>query len=145
MILADTSVWIEHLRAGRPAFKALLDRKQISVHWVVIGELATGNLPRRAQFLAMIRLIPQAKSGSPEECLAFIEHHKLAGRGLGWSDVQLLVAARLSRHRLWSLDVRLTTIAEELEIAWQPARILPLKAGGKIQRKVGDVKKVFGK
>ena len=121
MILADTSVWIEHLRAGQTAFKTMLDRKQVSVHWVVIGELATGNLPRRAQFLATIRLLPQAKSGLPEECIAFIEHHKLSGRGLGWSDVQLLVAARLSRHRLWSLDARLATIAEELDVAWQPA------------------------
>lgn len=119
MILADTSLWIEHLRVGRPAFTALLARKRISFHWVVIGELATGNLPRRADFLATIRLISKAKTGSPEECLAFIENNKLAGRGLGWNDVQLLVAARLSRHTLWSLDARLASAAEELGVGYQ--------------------------
>jgi predicted nucleic acid-binding protein len=121
MILADTSVWIQHLRAGQRTFKALLESKRVSVHWVVIGELATGNLSRRSEFLTMISLIPKAKRGSPEECLAFIEHHKLAGRGLGWSDVQLLVAARLSKHPLWSLDSRLAHVAEELGVAWEPA------------------------
>jgi len=34
-----------------------------------------------------------------DECLAFIETHRLYGRGIGWSDVQLLVAARLSAAR----------------------------------------------
>ena len=120
MILADTSLWIEHLRSGHAAFRALLSRRQISVHWVVIGELATGNLSRRAEFLATIRRIPRARSGSPEECLAFIENHKLAGRGLGWSDIQLLVAARLSGNPLWSLDARLAAIAAKLEVGYQP-------------------------
>ncbi len=55
MILADTSLWTKHLRVGHPAFTAMLARKQISVHWVVIGELATGNLPKRAEFLATIK------------------------------------------------------------------------------------------
>ena len=109
------------LRVGHPAFKALLARKRISVHWVVIGELATGNLPRRAEFLAMISVIPKAMSGSPEECLAFIENNNLAGRGLGWNDVQLLVAARLSRQTLWSLDARLASTAEDLGVGYQAA------------------------
>ena len=119
MILADTSLWIQHLRAGHPAFQTMLDRKRISVHWIVIGELAAGNLPRRAEFLAMMRVIPKAKAGSSEECLAFIENHRLYGRGLGWNDVQLLVAARLSGNPLWSLDSRLAAAATELGVGYQ--------------------------
>jgi predicted nucleic acid-binding protein len=118
MILADTSLWIQHLRVGHPAFKTLLDRKRISVHWVVIGELATGNLPRRGEFLAMIRVIPLAKTGSSEECLRFIEDQKLHGRGLGWNDVQLLVAARLSGNPLWTLDTRLAAAATALGVGY---------------------------
>ncbi|MGI8820107.1 MAG: type II toxin-antitoxin system VapC family toxin [Chthoniobacterales bacterium] len=121
MILADTSLWIAHLRVGHGGFKALLDRKHISVHWVVLGELATGNLPQRAGFLATLALIPKAKTGSPEECLALVENYKLYGRGLGWSDVQLLVAARLSGNPLWTLDTRLATTAAELGVAYEPA------------------------
>lgn len=121
MILADTSIWVKHLRVGDAAFKVLLQRKRISVHWVVIGELAMGNLPRRADFLTTIRLIPQAKNGSPEECLHFIENNTLSGHGLGWGDVQLLVAARLSQHALWSLDDRLASAADELGVGYQAA------------------------
>lgn len=117
MILADTSLWIQHLRNGHPAFKTMLDRKCISVHWVVVGELATGNFPKRSEFLAMLGVLPKAKVGSPEECLAFIENHRLHGHGLGWSDIQLLVAARLSGNRLWSLDKRLAAAATELGVA----------------------------
>ncbi|MEP6955690.1 MAG: VapC toxin family PIN domain ribonuclease [Chthoniobacterales bacterium] len=119
MILADTSLWIAHLRVGHPAFQALLARKRVSVHWVVIGELAVGNLKQRAAFMATIKQIPKAKTGSPEECLAFIENNKLAGRGLGWNDVQLLVAARLSQQMLWSLDLRLASVAAELGVGYR--------------------------
>ena len=56
MMLAETSLWIQYLRVGHPAFKALLAQKQISIHWIVIGELAAGNLPLRAEFLAAARL-----------------------------------------------------------------------------------------
>jgi len=121
MILADTSLWIQHLRVGHPTFKAMLDRKRISMHWVVIGELASGNLPQRAAFLASLAIIPKSKNGSSEECLAFIENHKLYGRGLGWNDVQLLVAARLSGNLLWTFDTRLAAASVELGVGYQPS------------------------
>jgi hypothetical protein len=117
MILADTSVWVQHFRRGVPAFATALQNGHISVHPVVLGELASGNLARRAQTLAALRTLPRAKSGATEECLDFIENHVLYGRGIGWNDVQLLVAARLSGHPLWSLDARLATAAVELGVA----------------------------
>ena len=118
MILADTSVWVEHFRRGLPEFAAALRGGRISIHPVVRGELATGHLARRAQTLAALGSLPHATSGTPEECLAFIEAHALFGRGIGWNDVQLLVAARLSGRRLWSLDARLTAAAHELGVAY---------------------------
>ncbi|HEY5894379.1 MAG TPA: hypothetical protein VIT91_14235 [Chthoniobacterales bacterium] len=119
MILADTSVWVQHFRRGLPDFAAALAQGAISIHPVVLGELATGNLAKREQTLVSLRRLPRAVAGSTEECLAFIESQSLYGRGLGWSDVQLLVAARLSAQALWTLDKPLATAATELGIAHQ--------------------------
>lgn len=118
MILADTSVWVQHFRRGLPDFAAALQTGHISIHTVVLGELATGNLPQRSQTLAALRALPRAKSGTPEECLDFLETHRLSGRGIGWNDVQLLVAACLSGHRLWSHDSRLAEAAGKLRVAY---------------------------
>lgn len=121
MILADTSLWVQHFRRGLPDFETALHRGRIAMHPVVLGELATGNLARRAVTLAALRQLPQAKAGTADECLAFIETHKLHGCGIGWSDVQLLVAAKLSGFTLWSLDKRLAAAAAELDVAYGAA------------------------
>lgn len=118
MTLADTSVWMQHFRRGVPEFATALQNGQISVHPVVLGELASGNLAKRSQALAALRNLPRTTSGTTEECLDFIETHALYGRGIGWNDLQLLVAARLSSNPLWSLDTRLTTAAVELGVAY---------------------------
>ncbi len=47
MILVDTSVWIEHLRAGNDRLKALLFDQQVLCHPFVVGELACGTLQKR--------------------------------------------------------------------------------------------------
>ena len=118
MILADTSIWVAHFRVGVPELPDLLDGELIAVHPVVIGELAVGNLSKRAETLEKLRFMPSTKVGTPEECLAFIESHRLYGRGLGWNDIQLLVAARISGDRLWSFDKRLALAADELGVAY---------------------------
>ena len=117
MIIADASVWIQHFRRGVPAFAAALTSELISIHPVVLGELASGNLTRRTQTLAALSCLPRTKTGTTEECLDFIEVHALHGRGIGWNHVQLLVAARLSGNPLWSLDSRLADAAAELGVA----------------------------
>jgi predicted nucleic acid-binding protein len=118
VIIADTSLWVQHFRRGLPAFAVALSNGLIAMHPVVLGELATGNLAKRAQTLASLRRLPLTKVGTVDECLDFIEMNSLYGRGVGWNDLQLLVAARLSGDRLWSLDIRLSTAAEELRVAY---------------------------
>lgn len=118
MILADTSLWVQHFRLGVPAFAEALQRGEIATHPVVIGELATGNLAKRRETLASLRSLPRTKVGTPDECLDFVENHRLYGRGIGWNESQLLVAARLSGHPLWSLDTRLASAADELGVAF---------------------------
>ena len=120
MILADTSVWVQHFRVGVPKFAAALADEKIVTHPVVIGELATGSLSRRSRTLELLRSLPRATVGTAEECLDFLESQRLYGRGIGWNDVQLLVAARLSGLWLWSLDARLAAAARELKCSLEP-------------------------
>lgn len=119
MIIADTSLWVQHFRRELPDFAAVLSSGLISMHPVVLGELATGNPPKRAQTLASLRSLPLTKVGTTEESLAFIEAHSLYGRGIGWNGVQLLVSARLSGNPLWSIDTRLGAASVELGVAYQ--------------------------
>lgn len=117
MILADTSVWIRHFRQGLADFTHHLEAGEIAIHSVVLGELATGNLSRRSFALTCLRALPQLPEGTREECMIFIETQKLYGRGLGWNDIQLLIASRLSAIPLWSLDQSLIEAAKQLGIA----------------------------
>ena len=114
MILADTSVWVQHFRQNLETFAGHLIRGEIAIHSIVIGELATGNLPQRGETLSFLASLPRVLEASPEECLEFIERHRLFGLGIGWSDVQLLTAAKLSSVTLWSLDKKLAAAASKL-------------------------------
>lgn len=114
MILADTSVWVEHFRRGFPALVQRLNASQIASHPVVIGELACGNLARRPHTLAWLQHLPPVPERSSAETLAFLENHHLHGRGLGWSDMQLLAAAHAASLPLWTLDRRLAEAAHSL-------------------------------
>jgi predicted nucleic acid-binding protein len=124
MILADTSVWVEHFRHHLSLFASRLDECEILMHTVVLGELATSNLSRRSKTLAWLQNLPMASHGTVGECLELIESERLWGRGVGWNDVQLLVAARLSSTPLWSLDLPLIEAARELGIAYSGTRLL---------------------
>jgi predicted nucleic acid-binding protein len=117
MILADTSVWVQHFRQGLPALAKRLSRGQIATHSVVIGELAAGNLTRRRETLSWLGQLPRAEEATSAECLAFLEQHELFGLGIGWSDVQLLAAAQRSRIPIWSLDKKMTESARQLRLA----------------------------
>jgi predicted nucleic acid-binding protein len=116
MILADTSVWIDHFRRGSASFARQLEAGEVATHIVVVGQLATGNLLHRHETLAALRRLPRVKQGTSDECFAYLETHRLFGVGIGWSDIQLLVAAQLSQARLWSLDRPLAMAAKKLDL-----------------------------
>lgn len=117
MTLVDTSVWVEHLRRGVPDLGALLERGDVGCHPFVVGELACGNLTRRAETLGLLAALPRVDVAEHDEVLAFVDRERLAGRGLGWVDVHLLASAQLSRAGLWSLDGRLDAAARRLGVA----------------------------
>ena len=118
MILVDTSVWIDFLRAGGGQLKKLLEYNQVLAHPSVIGELACGNLVNRHEILALLHRLPKATRATDAEVLIFIEQHKLMGRGVGYIDAHLLASARLSQGaKLWSRDKKLAALAAELSVS----------------------------
>jgi len=116
MILADTSIWIDHFRRGNQQLAVLLDAGQILQHQLVLGELMCGNLRNRAEILGLLSALPEAQQATFEEIARFIEVRKLFGRGLGWTDVSLLASAQLTGCKLWTLDKSLIGAAKELSL-----------------------------
>jgi len=107
MVLVDTSVWVDHFRAGLPRLAEILGRGEVLVHPLVIGELACGRMANRKEILTLLQALPQARSASHDEALRFIEDRRLMGQGLGYVDVHLLASALLSSCRLWTTDAAL--------------------------------------
>ena len=59
MILVDTSVWIEHLRAGNDRLKTLLFDERVLYHPFIVGELACATLQKRNEILSMLKALPE--------------------------------------------------------------------------------------
>lgn len=114
MILADTSVWIDHLRREDVSMVALLDRAHVLIHPFVIGEVALGSFPHRELVLANLASLPRVTVATDSEVLGFIDRYKLFGVGIGYVDAHLLAAAQLDDAFLWTRDKRLVAIADQL-------------------------------
>ena len=118
MILVDTSVWVDHLRATDNQLVSLLSKGEVLVHPFVIGEIALGNLHQRAVVLGALRNLPRAITAEDDEVLRFIGDEALAGLGVGYVDAHLLAATRLTpAASLWTRDRRLAAIAGKLSLA----------------------------
>ena len=118
MIIVDTSIWVDHLRAGDKVVAALLESGRVLVHPFVVGEIALGNLRQRQLILNSLQDLPQANIAAHEEVLHFIEQHALAGLGIGYVDAHLLASAQLTAgSSLWTRDKRLSHAGERLGLS----------------------------
>src|SRR5262249_253385 len=72
----------------------------------------------RAVILKALADLPQARVATDHEVLEFIDSQSLAGSGLGYVDVHLLAAARLTDDAsLWTRDRRLHGAANRLRLS----------------------------
>jgi len=118
VIVVDTTVWVDHLRAGDKQLARLLDAGAVLTHPFVIGEIALGHLKPRGTILSMLAQLPAIATVSDAEALAYIEQNKLIGRGIGYLDVHLLAAVQLTAGTaLWTRDKRLRAVAVALGLA----------------------------
>ena len=112
IILADTSIWIDHWHRRDARFDQLLGDGAVLTHPCVIGELALGHIPDRERTLGYLRLLPSVTEAAHGEVMALIERRRLWGSGIGWDDADLLASAMISRVKLWTKDRRLMTVAD---------------------------------
>lgn len=118
MILVDTSIWIDHLRAGDERLARMLDDGQVMAHPFVTGELALGNLHNRDGVLKALKDLPQAQVATDDEVLCFVGEKCLFGIGIGYIDAHLLAAVLLTPGSvLWTRDKRLLVASSRLGIA----------------------------
>jgi predicted nucleic acid-binding protein len=121
VILVDTSVWVDHLRAVDDALAEMLDAGRVLAHPFVTGELALSDLRHRQTVIEALEGLPAANVATHGEVMEFIEGAALFGCGVGYVDVHLLAAVRLTPDaRLWTRDRRLAALAAELGVAFEP-------------------------
>jgi len=115
MILADTSVWIEHLNSGKGSLNQLLESGEVGTHPFVIGELACGSIKNRREILHLLDVLPAFPLASNSEVRDLIESRRLYSKGIGWVDAHLIAAVLLSPHsKLLTKDKRLGFVADEI-------------------------------
>jgi predicted nucleic acid-binding protein len=120
MVLVDTSVWVSHFKYKQSVLIELLGQDRVTCHPLIIAEIACGTPPNpRTRTLADLALLSQCKVAMQEEVLATIEKHHLFGRGCGYVDIALLASALITGNtKLWTLDKRLDSLAQQLGISF---------------------------
>jgi predicted nucleic acid-binding protein len=122
-LLADSSIWIDHIRQPNELLAGALRARAILLHPLVIGEIAMSSIASRSAVLASLTAPPTAVRADDFEVLDFVGRHRLFGTGLGLIDAHLLASALLTPGAgLWTRDRRLREAAERLGIAGEPAR-----------------------
>jgi predicted nucleic acid-binding protein len=116
IVLADTSVWLDHWRRGNPRFAELLGQRRVVLHPFVFGELSLGTLSARTEVLGHLSKLRAPRVARHDEVLALIERAPLWRRGIGWVDAHLLASALLDRVRIWTLDKKLAAVAGSLGV-----------------------------
>jgi len=117
LILADTSVWIDHLRSGNKEMRKHLNEGRIIIHPFIVAELALGSLRDRTRTLRLLDLLPQVAVAQAEEVRLLIETRRLYGLGIGLTDAHLLASVFINPSTLlWTRDKPLRNVAEALGI-----------------------------
>jgi predicted nucleic acid-binding protein len=117
LILADTSIWIDHLRSGNKELRKHLQDGNVVIHPFIIAELALGSLQERTQTLALLDLLPQVRVAQLNEVRLTIEARSLYSRGIGLIDAHLIASILINPPTLlWTRDKQLRKLAEGLRI-----------------------------
>lgn len=117
MILADTSVWVEHFRTDNDELRKQLANRHIAIHPFIVAELALGSLRDRPKTLAFLDFLPKVHEAQLSEVRQMVESRSLYSRGIGLIDAHLIASIFLTPSALlWTKDKRLRDVAEGLQI-----------------------------
>jgi hypothetical protein len=118
MILADTTIWIDHFRSENLEMRDQLLKKNIAIHPFIVAELALGSLRDRAKTLAWLDFLPRVRVAQIAEVREMIEMRSLYSRGIGLTDAHLIASCFLHPSTLlWTYDKRLSNVTQVLGIA----------------------------
>ena len=119
MILADTSIWVDHFRKGNKKLRTYLEQGQIAMHPLVVAELALGSLGERTKTLALLDLLPQIGVAQIHEVRHLIETRRLYTLGIGLVDAHLIASVFIYPATvIWTTDKPLRKVAEALGISF---------------------------
>jgi predicted nucleic acid-binding protein len=114
MILADTSIWIDHFRHVDAELRRIIEDDRLLCHPSVIGELALGSLRDRRSVMAFLAAQREAVVATHDEVMTMIDRHGIFSMGIGYTDAHLLTSILLDqRAALWTRDKRLRAAAEK--------------------------------
>jgi predicted nucleic acid-binding protein len=117
MILADTSIWVDHLRSRTLEMENLLGRGQIVMHPFVVAEIALGSLHNRRKRLDEMEALLEVKVAQLNEVRHMIEAHALYSKGIGLTDAHLIASCRMTPGtQLWTRDGALQKMAKALGV-----------------------------
>jgi predicted nucleic acid-binding protein len=120
VILADTSVWIDHIRASNSEMVRLLGEGQILMHPFIVAEIALGSLKNRRKKLADLDMLLTVRAASQSEVRHMIEAHTLYSKGIGLTDAHLVASCLLTPGtQLWTRDAKLEKVAKALGIRFK--------------------------
>jgi predicted nucleic acid-binding protein len=114
VILADTSIWIDHFRHGDAELRRIIEDDRLLCHPSVIGELALGSLRDRGSVIAFLAAQRGAVVATHDEVVTMIDRHSIFSMGIGYADAHLLASVLLDRRAaLWTRDKQLRAAAEK--------------------------------
>jgi len=117
VILADTSVWVDHLRKHNPEMQLRLGSGQIAMHPFIVAELALGSLHNRRKKLGDLDALIEVKVAKLSEVRHMIETQSLYSKGIGLTDAHLIASCLMTPGtQLWTRDAALKNVAGALGI-----------------------------
>jgi predicted nucleic acid-binding protein len=117
LILADISIWIEHLRGRMPEMQRQLDQGKVFMHPFVVAELALGSLRDRAKTLAELDGLLRVEVAELREVRSMVEGHSLYAKGIGLIDAHLIASCLITPGtKLWTRDTALGNVASALGV-----------------------------
>jgi len=122
MILADTSIWIEFLKGNKKVFTIMqqkLESREIVIAECIIGELLQGAKDEHGQKIitSYWECLPKIdESGIWIEAGTYSGRNKLISKGIGLIDAVILMIARRTNSKVWTLDKKLLNLLKKDEI-----------------------------
>jgi hypothetical protein len=117
MILADTSIWVDHLRNRNPEMERLLGGGQIGMHPFIVAEISLGSLHNRQKRLNDLGALLEVTVATLNEVRHMIETHALYSKGIGITDAHLIASCLMTPGtQLWTRDGALKKVAAALGI-----------------------------